>query len=178
MTNQENQNAIQEMKDIYSDISEWLKFAEAKHAGFFAAGIAIIAIILDKCQGINTQSCLAVIISVLLMLPSLISQIPFLNTHPFFIRKTIKHYGKKNILKNNVFYLSIFLWSQADLNTFKVEYLNQMGATDHSTVLLNSYLNQIIEVSKVASIKYYLFEVAVKNLCIVLVITLVCFVIA
>lgn len=177
-----NQDAIQELKDIYSDVSEWLKFAEAKHAGFFAAGIAVVAIILDKCQGISVKSCLAIIIPILLMIPSLISQIPFLNQHPFLVRKTAQYYKKKNIaeniMQNNVFYLGIFIRSQADLNMFKSEYLQQIRAEDQSDILLNSYLDQIIAVSKVASIKYYLFEVAVKNLCIVLVITLVCFVIA
>lgn len=182
MISQENQNAIQEMKDIYSDISEWLKFAEAKHAGFFAAGIAIIAIILDKCQGVNMKSCLAIIIPVLIMLPSLISQIPFLNGHPTLVKRTVKYYSNKNIMQNNgqnnVFYLSIFIRSQTHSNTFKATYLNQMGATDHSDILLNSYLDQIVEISKVASIKYYLFHVAIRNLGLVLAIILVCFVIA
>lgn len=31
---------LDEVQKIYNDVSEWLKFAEAKHAGLFAIWIA------------------------------------------------------------------------------------------------------------------------------------------
>lgn len=174
----DTKSAVQELKDIYSDISDWLKFAEAKHAAFIAAGIAIVAVILDKFKEVNSQSVSAILVLILCMFPSLFSQIPFLNQNKTLINIVVKHYCKSNIAKNNVFYLSIFIRSQIDCDAFRTEYLNEIGVTEFDDALVNSYLDQIIDVSKVASIKYWLFDFAVKILCVVLVFVLLFCVIA
>ena len=36
-------NSLEELKCIYTDASEWLKFLEAKHAGLFAVWTALLS---------------------------------------------------------------------------------------------------------------------------------------
>lgn len=38
----EERNSLEELKYVYADVSEWLKFLEAKHAGLFAVWTAAI----------------------------------------------------------------------------------------------------------------------------------------
>ena len=38
---------MQEIQNIYTDVSEWLKFAEAKHAGLFAVWTAVLIAVMS-----------------------------------------------------------------------------------------------------------------------------------
>lgn len=74
---------LDEIKDIYQDINEWLKFAEAKHAGLIAVWIALfVAIFSERDMFINYTSLYTLILLLLLFgfLINLISFMPFLNT--------------------------------------------------------------------------------------------------
>lgn len=38
---------MEELQKIYTDVSEWLKYAEAKHAGLFAVWIAVLGVLVS-----------------------------------------------------------------------------------------------------------------------------------
>lgn len=40
-----NKDVLEELRSIYNDVSEWLKFAETKHAALLAGWTAVFAIV-------------------------------------------------------------------------------------------------------------------------------------
>ena len=149
-------NSTQEIKDIVSDISEWLKFAEAKHVTLVASGIALLAICVDKFGKIDWKIITIIIGSFISLIPSIIAQIPLCNQSKFLIYRTYKHYSKRTIEVNHIFYLSIFIRTQEDREKLLQDYYCIFGA-DSKNILFNDYLSQALSLAQVASIKYFLF---------------------
>lgn len=174
MLDDKNAGVVENMRDVMLDISEWIRFLEAKHAGFIAADIAIIVVLLDKTRGNENWIWYLVIVLLLLdMLPSIYAEIPFMNQVGILVKHVRKYYNKKQPAPNSLFYISIFVHSQHDLEKFRKDYIFIMGEkSGHIEKLENDYLSQIIELSKVASIKTYLFYIAIRNLGIILLLLL------
>lgn len=158
----DNDRAISLAQNIYQDINEWLKFAEAKHAALLAAWIALwIGII-----SLEIENSYVIVQQVALFFIALCASINFLSFFPFLNKSDII---KKLCLKeydaapdNILFYISIFIQS-ADQNVYKTNFMNSLGGTNiSSSGLLDHYLNQIIDVSTVATIKVYLFAISLK----------------
>lgn len=158
----DNERAISLAQTIYQDINEWLKFAEAKHAALLAAWIALwIGIIsLDLQYPFTIVQYTALICITLCASINFLSFFPFLNKSDIIKKLCRKEY---NAAPDNVlFYISIFIQS-ANQNVYKTNFMNSLGGTNiSSSGLLDHYLNQIIDVSTIATIKVYLFAISLK----------------
>ena len=158
----DSEQAISLAQTVYQDINEWLKFTEAKHAALLAAWIALwIGII-----SIDLQYPFTIVRYTALICITLCASINFLSFFPFLNKMDIlqklcrqKYDGASN---NVLFYISIFIQS-ADRNAYKVNFMNSLGKTNISSFgLFDHYLNQIIDVSTVTTIKVYLFALSLK----------------
>ena len=183
-------NSLEELKSIYADASEWLKFLEAKHAGLFAVWTAALIAILSSDQFGNISRFYQVIIVAIVcggLLINIIALAPFLNQH-----KRIKNmlqkctYEKYKMYDENaVFYITVFSKTYNTNTDYRAEsvrrykdILQQRGFQDLDTQFYIDYMMQIIDVSTVGSIKAYLFNLATKYSVIVMVVGIVGMVIA
>lgn len=160
----------EELQKIYSDVSEWLKFLEAKHATVFAVWTALLIAIVTTDFGTAISvfwKTTAIVACVLGILINLISFIPFLNNCKLLRYLCHKHYLKKTT-DNIVFYQSIFVNTyikKSETETRLDKYEKQLKQRfDYATnnKYLKDYLNQIIDVSTVATVKAYLFQISVS----------------
>lgn len=159
---------LQEVEKIYQDVSEWLKFAEAKHAGLFAVWVAALSmtVTLDVSQGIAKIFQIALIAAICIgILIELFAFFPFLNRRSFLKRMCYKKYGKYG--GNAVFYQSVFIdtFSNGNINAAMDKYmeiLRRKGLKTDSCELMKDYVRQIIEVAETGTIKIYLFSIAAK----------------
>lgn len=176
--------ALQEIQNIYTDVSEWLKFAEAKHAGLFAVWTAVLIAVIsidgffDKITIIKGVILVAVLIGILI---DLISFLPFLNRSTFIQKLCLHKYC--GYTGNSVFYQTIFVdtYSEKGLQDSVEKYskiLKRRGLKLCNSELEKDYLKQIIEVSTVGTIKVYLFGMAVTYVLLVLIICLLAIIIA
>ena len=166
----EEERALEEAQKIYADVSSWLNFCELKHAGMFAAYMALfIAIVQLKVHWGEVQA-LVLIALLLCLICNVVSFIPFLIQREW-IKKVSWRKIPPNLKVNRVFYNSIFRQSHTmvngKLNDVRSDYKNFFmsefsGVRLASGSLLDNYLDQIVEVSSVAAIKYYLFGLACK----------------
>lgn len=166
------ERALEEAQKIYADVSSWLNFCELKHAGMFAAYMALFIAVLQLESNVWVG---ARVIVLLALMPCLIcnvtSFIPFLNQRKW-IKKASWRKISPNVKVNRVFYNSIFQQSHTMvngiLNDVPSDYKNffMSGVSSQVTLvpgsLLDNYLDQIIDISDVAAIKYYLFGLACK----------------
>ena len=110
----ENKNTLEELKNIYSDASEWLKFLEAKHAGLFAVWTALLIALFSADQFYDLQLCGQIVLTLLVCTGILINAValaPFLNQQKG-LKKYIqdKAFSKyKECGESAVFYISIFV---------------------------------------------------------------------
>lgn len=174
----------EEIQNIYTDVSEWLKFAEAKHAGLFAVWTALLISVISI-EGywsritITKVALLVIIIGGILI--NLLSFIPFLNRCKWIRRQCYRKYCHYS--DNSIFYQSIFVsvYSEPSLQDSVAKYssiLKARGLILSNTEFEKDYLKQIIEVSTIGTIKVYLFNIAVKYVVAVLVICLAAIIIA
>lgn len=183
-------NSLEELKSIYMDASEWLKFLEAKHAGLFAVWTAALIAMFSTEQFYNISASwqgimVAVVGSGLLI--NLIALAPFLNQRECIKNKLQKcTYEKyKTYDENAVFYITVFSKTyntDADNRAESVrrykDILQRRGFQNLDTPISIDYMMQIIDVSTVGSIKAYLFNVAAKYSMIVMVVGIIGMIIA
>ncbi len=162
-------NISEELAKIYGDVSEWLKFAETKHAAVFAAWIAILiaALSIDKFYALSIFWNVVIIIPILVgMAINLMAFMPFTNRSKMLRNRCKTVYG--HIEENCVFYQSIFVHTYNEnwkLKEQMEKYKTMLESSfEHPayTKLDDDYVTQIIEVSTVATIKIYLFSLSVK----------------
>lgn len=185
--NMEELNITDELKNIYADVSEWLKFAETKHAALFAFWTALLIGVLtsDYCNTLDI--CLRYFIIIVIMIGgifNLISFVPFLNQCMRLKKRCYDIYH--NTRGNRIFYKSIFIDTFCDSGNTEdsiKKYQDLLGITfeeeenkrilKDDTGILKDYIRQIIEVSQVATIKFYIFDLAIRYTCIVFFIFLI-----
>lgn len=169
MVNQEI-DVLEEIQKIYADVSEWLKFVEAKHAGLFAVWTALMIALVSSDNFLTniTIEKAAVFISILIgILVDLFSFMPFLNRCKILKKLCYNKYTKYQNDGNLIFYQEIFLSTynqQIDLQESLKKYredFERKGFELHNNKLAMDYLKQIIEVSTVGTIKTFLFNIAV-----------------
>ena len=142
-----------ELKYIFSNINEWLKFAEAKHAGLIILNSAIIIGILSSYN--NIQHCLlkpSILIGFacfgISMFLSIISQFPI--TQNIIIKKTV-------VQNPNLYFFG-------HLSNFEVQDLiNQLKTVDSNFIpnkLDLDLANQILVNSRITLTKFSLFKFA------------------
>ena len=171
--NNDEVDALEQAQKIYEDVSGWLNFCEIKHAGMFAAYVALFIAIMQSISEIPTWSGVFGLAAALLCACiNGVSFVPFLNQSNIVVRRCRAKISESIYRdKNLVFYQAIFAQS-VTLNrngyddtraNYKNEFLSQFGIRlEQCSPLLNDYLSQIVDVSLVASVKAYLFTVACK----------------
>ena len=162
---------LDEIKTIYGDVSEGLKFLETKHAGLFAVWTALLIAIITN-DGFEAWPILTkniVIIPILIGATiNLISFMPFLNKCRYIKKQCYKKY--KDCKENSVFYQSVFVMTYREderfdlsVETYKNCLMSRMGDTqDISSKMSEDYIEQIVSVATVGTIKAYLFSLATR----------------
>lgn len=146
------------MKAIYEDVSEWLKFGEAKNAALTTFLLFIMNLLVEKQLEIYTIP--SIYIVSLLGLGScltlnLCSYVPFI-TRSKPTQWLIKRYCMRRCIKENVvFYMTL---ACMDEKIFK----DRLGLRGERTFLEESYIQQVLSVSQVAAAKYMFFEYVVN----------------
>lgn len=160
-----DKECLEELQKIYTDVSEWLKYAEAKHAGLFAVWIAVLGVLVswNGFSGIEISLKVSLIIVVCVgIMIEVFAFWPFLNRINFVKKWCYKKYS--NFGGNVVFYQSIFVDTYSENNISesidKYKVILQSKNMEVNNELMGDYVRQIIEVSTVGTIKIYLFNIA------------------
>jgi hypothetical protein len=145
--------AKSELKYIFSNINEWLKFAEAKHGGLVVLNAGLIVGILSSYSNINnftnkTTLLIGMVCFGISVFVSIISQFPV--TQNLF-------YSKKDIKNPNLYFFGHL--SNLDNDTFISEY--QKNDNDFKpTKFDNDLINQILVNARITQSKFSLFKFA------------------
>lgn len=139
------------IKDIFQNVNDWLKFAEAKHAGLIVLNSGIVfgllAVFKDYKSHIHWSLILITLILIgLSIMLTLISLFPVINNN-------VKS-NKSQINPNLYFFGSLSLLNETDLKNE----LSQRDPTYTFDKFDEDLINQIIVNSKIASRKYRLFK--------------------
>lgn len=157
---------LEKLEKIYNENINWLNFAELKNGVLLAFGGAFIQIILENFNIIRYGQAVLILCGVAIVLSSA-SFLPFLNNNRLIkwitkmFYKYIKRYkssdDKVDDKKNIIFYVSIFLCEKGKYSAV-VE--KEIGENNSVTFLEKNYIDQIISISTIASIKYFFFTIA------------------
>lgn len=161
--NQTNSDQLNILKDIYNDNIQWLNFAELKNGALVTVTGVICGIIIQLEIPLYVKVILVCICAIILFVGGL-SFTPFLNTKKMIVgyaKKAYQKKGYKNVIDdvNIVFYVNIFL-SEEDDYTYALQ--STLTACNGFCKLEKTYIRQIIQIAKIASIKYFIFESALK----------------
>lgn len=157
-----DKDVLEELKSIYNDVSEWLKFAEAKHAALLAGWTAIFAIVagIDDFRVSCPKVYFAVLIVIMLgIVGNIVAFIPFVNRCKWISKKCFTHYEKKSG-NNCIFYQDIFIKSYNKESDEYANVFNKLSNLEIQSKLEKDYVSQIVNVAKVATIKTYMFYLA------------------
>jgi len=144
----------QEIKDIFQNVNEWLKFAEAKHAGMIVLNSGIIFGLLSIYKNYKTiidwrLILVLVIIFGISIILSLISLFP--------VTKNETNKKQANVTPNLYFFGSL---SKLNENDLKDELLKSNPKYQFDR-FEDDLINQIIVNAIIATKKYKLFKIAV-----------------
>lgn len=145
--------AKQELKYIFSNINEWLKFAEAKHGGLVVLNAGLVVGILSSYTSIQAfifkpTVLIGVICFGISVFLSIISQFPI--TQNIF-------YNKKEIQNPNLYFFGHL--SHFDNQTF-IDELKKVDSNFSLTKLDTDLINQILVNARIAQAKFGYFKFA------------------
>ena len=156
---------LNEIKKIYEENIQWLNFAELKNGALLTVSLAVLAFVSQI--DINSYlKCILMICFSLLCLICMTSFIPFLNQSKWIKEQVRRKYATKygSLLDNNnniIFYVNIFLSNTNDYKLALIDVINNGQAYDFKK-LENNYIFQLFQICTISSIKYYIFNFAVK----------------
>lgn len=166
----------EELKAIYDENIQWLNFAELKNGALLTMMLALLGIITQIEMSIYITTFFAVF-SIVIACICILSFVPFSNRLKFLSNYIKEEYAKKNTgslnSKNIIFYVEIFVDGKDRYKEALIKVLNQNSNYPFS-LLEENYIEQILQISTIASIKYYLFKKAVMFLMIMLMIAFAC----
>lgn len=145
--------AKSELKYIFSNINEWLKFAEAKHGGLVVLNAGLVVGILSSYSNIQiftnkTTLLIGIICFGISAFISIISQFPV--TQNLF-------YNKKDISNPNFYFFGHL--SHLDNNSFISEY-QKIDTEFKPNKFDNDLINQILVNARIIQSKFSLFKFA------------------
>lgn len=168
-----NSSYTDELKFILSDVIEWLKFAEAKHVGLITFNAATLAIIFDQLSNDFFKECkiliyLIIIFNILSIFISIISFIP--QSIDIKLFRSLKKRALKDCESSKeklLFYKGISnydsnLYLKAFIEKYKIN-LDNSSSIDLNRLDLD-ICDQIVEISKLCTYKYYLFKLGINIL--------------
>jgi hypothetical protein len=145
--------AKSELKYIFSNINDWLKFAEAKHGGLLVLNAGLVVGILSSYSNIQPfiskpTILIGVICFGISVFLSIVSQFP-VTQHLF--------YNKKEIKNPNLYYYQHL--SHFDNQTF-IDEFKKIDNTFSPTKLDTDLINQILINARITTAKYGYFKFA------------------
>ena len=142
------------LKDIFNNVNDWLKFAEAKHGALVALNSGVIYGMLSVYKQFSFIPPWAIFISVCILATSI-----FLSFLSLFPRSEKKGLDKKKPMNANLFFgKDLCLFDAEDLK----EELNKRSNTAHVfNGLEEDLIHQIILNSYISTRKYKLFRAAI-----------------
>ncbi|MBR5597605.1 MAG: hypothetical protein IKW30_09395 [Lachnospiraceae bacterium] len=174
---QDNSIVKEELKNIYSDVSEWLKYAEVKHAGIlvFWTALVVAAFSVDKFYNLTDELQIYILLAMVLgILINIFALVPFTNRIKWLKKMCYNRY--KEYAGNLVFYQSIFvsvslpnLTLDEEADRYKEILKEEFGYVPQGKIITD-YIKQIIEVATVATIKTFLFSISAWYLCLFIII--------
>lgn len=138
------------LKDIFNNVNEWLKFAEAKHAGLIVLNSGIIFGMLTMQSGVPGA---VMIFSILFIGASLYTS--FASMFPLTL-KSIE--DKKDFDQINVYFSGDL--ARLGKDDLKMILLKQMKIQHEFDGMEEDMIQQIIANARVSARKYYLFKIA------------------
>ncbi len=169
---------MQYLKEIYDDNTNWLNFAELKNGALLAISGIFLQIIIDSIDMLYLRWSLVILCAITILLTGW-SFIPFLNSNKPITWLAKKFYGRKNnnslVAENIFFYVNVFL-STEDEYTQAVK--NITNITNELNEIEKNYIKQIISISTIASIKYFIFSIAMCLFLISVVVFIIFFLLA
>ncbi|GIM31526.1 hypothetical protein [Paraclostridium bifermentans] len=162
-----------ELKFVLSDVVNWLKFAETKHVGLITFNAATLAILFDQLSKNIFKDCktllyIVIVFSILSIVISIISFIP--QSMSICLFKPLKNRALKNCISSNsklLFYKDI---SNYDSDTYLKAFIKkyEINSVNLSAINLNEFdldiCDQIVNISKLCTYKYYLFKLGIDIL--------------
>lgn len=160
-------DTLQELKDIYQDVSEWLKYGELKNGALAVFYTFIGTIILEAAEiksffplGCRIIFCLGLFGATFL---SFVSFFPFIYQRSRSLSKKVEEYATSIVQQRNnvVFYSAIYINNEYE-NKLKqmIKSDEKINALEQS--LLNSYILQIKQVAELATTKMYFANKAIE----------------
>lgn len=140
----------EDLKYIFNNVNEWLKFAETKHAGLIVlnSGLAFgVLTIYSTFANYGPLILIGLLSLALAIFFSLLSLYPMI----------IKNHTAKPIKDPNLFFNADI--AHLSMDTFKIEFLKSYSSHQF-TAIENDLIKQTIFNAKVASRKYALFKYA------------------
>ena len=149
----QNMEAKSELKYIFANVNEWLKFAEAKHGGLVVLNAGLVVGILSSYSNIQnftnkTTLLIGMICFGISVFISIISQFPV--TQNLF-------YNKKDIANPNLYFFGNL--SCLDNNSFIAEY-QRTDIEFKPTKFDTDLINQILVNARITQSKFTLFKIA------------------
>ena len=146
-----------ELKYIFSNVNEWLKFAELKHGALLALNIALISATSDLVNNVNVLPFSSKIWSWQLTFFVISCLLSIWSFMPTISLKTVKHNVKSE--KNIYFYDDIKNLSLDDYSNLLVQKFS-LQTTYEFTAQEKDLMSEIIVNSQITCRKYALFNAA------------------
>lgn len=153
------------LKDIYQENIQWLNFAELKN-GVLLAIMGVVLEVVGSQNIFNEIMKLGLIIfCAIIMIVCAMSFVPFINSNKYIVKITKKYYQWKGYKdakeqQNIIFYVNIFL---SQCNGYKEAVCNSLSVNiDDLENIDNNYIDQVIAISTISSVKYFLFSIGIN----------------
>lgn len=159
---------VKELKDIYNDNMQWLNFAELKNGALLTLTAVILGLLNDVMGNCNMKY-VFLFLGVIIIAICMFSYYPYLNKIIQkrgrlyeIVKKSYKKTGKDALESMNVvFYVSVFL-SEKKLYMKAIKKVLGLDKDYLFTHMEENYIDQIIAISNISCIKYYMFKLAIR----------------
>ncbi|AYD39609.1 hypothetical protein D4Z93_03455 [Clostridium fermenticellae] len=168
-----------ELETLYSDVKEWLKFAETKNAALITFDTAVLFFLLNlyvktsytNFANIEILYCIGLVISILICLSSYVAK---LTNGDFLQHFFLNFIGTKNATDNYLYYKDICKYTHTELETAYQKLFNKSKCTNYELCLIN----QIQAISSLAYKKYFLFNLSLFLIIIEIVFSIIILIVA
>lgn len=168
------------LEKIYTDVKEWLKFAEAKNGALITFNTACLFFLFDCliknkfCKSLLIVYCIGLLISTSILLISYIPKLKNIDLTEYICSNFIKKQSKTN---NFLFYKNISLYSETDLLNEYIALFNpdlNLENLNYDKILIS----QIKAISNIALKKFLLFDLALYIIIFLIIISALILIIA
>lgn len=153
-----NINPISEIKDIFTNINNWLTYAEVKIGVLLTFDVTVLFGIIQYQHCFRNLLCADVILLMISMIILLASTVPLVYNIPRLYKLLSFRLRKKKVGANNcIFFMNIASKTESEFVDFIKQRYQFMELDD----LAKDYLSEIYENSKIVSIKNFFFRLAI-----------------